>query len=88
MGLVNTVVPLAELEATTRAVVPGDARALAVRPAAAQGQLPRLGGRLRGHPAVRARYEPAVLRSPEAQEGRDAFKEKRSPDFDQFPRRA
>ena len=41
MGLVNTVVPLERLEEETVAVVPRDARALAVRAAAAEGELPR-----------------------------------------------
>ena len=45
MGLVNTVVPLDQLEAETVQVVPRDARPLPLRPAARQAQLPRRGGR-------------------------------------------
>ena len=52
-----------------RAVVPRDARALAVRAAAAEGELPRVRGRLRGHPAAGARREPPVLRLRRGQGG-------------------
>src|SRR4051812_37284863 len=45
-----------------RAVVPRDARAVAVRAAAGEGELPRPRGRLRGHPAAGPRREPALLR--------------------------
>ncbi len=47
MGLVNTVVPLERLEEETVAVVPRDARALAVRAAPAEGELQRRRGRPR-----------------------------------------
>ena len=63
MGLVNTVVPLERLEEETVAVVPRDARALAVRAAAAEGQLQRRRGRPRRHPAARPRRQPALLRA-------------------------
>ena len=52
MGLVNAVVPLDRLEAETVAVVPGDAGAVAVRPADAQGQLQRGRGRAGRDPAA------------------------------------
>ena len=45
MGLVNTVVPLEELEEETVALVPRDARPLPLLAAPAQGQLPRRRGR-------------------------------------------
>ena len=63
MGLVNTVVPLEQLEAETVAVVPRDARPLPLRAAPDQGQLQRRRGRPRRHPAARARRQPPVLRS-------------------------
>src|SRR3954447_21186354 len=44
------------------AVVPGDARPLPLRPAAAEGKLPRPRGRDGGHPAARARHQPSLLR--------------------------
>ena len=47
---------------TRPSVVPRDARALALRAAAAQGELQRRRGRLQRHPAARARREPALLR--------------------------
>ena len=62
MGLVNTVVPLADLEAETVRVVPRDAASVALRAAAAQGQLPRARGRVRRHPAAGPRRQPALLR--------------------------
>ena len=43
-------------------MVPRDARAVPVRAAAREGELQRARGRLRGHPAARARHEPAALR--------------------------
>ena len=62
MGLVNTVVPLADLEAETGLLGPRDARALAVRAASDEGKLPCCRGRLRRPPAAGARHQPAVLR--------------------------
>ena len=62
MGLVNTVVPLERLEAGDGRVVPGDARALAVRAAPAEGELQRRRGRPVRDPAARPRRQPALLR--------------------------
>ena len=62
MGLVNTVVPLDDLETETVQVVPRDARPLPVRPAPDEGQLPRRGGRHGRDPAARPRRQPALLR--------------------------
>src|SRR4051812_19322061 len=45
-----------------RRLVPGDARALPVRAAAYEGQLPCRRGRLQRHPAARPRRQPALLR--------------------------
>ena len=61
MGLVNTVVPLAELEAGDRPVVQGDAVALPLRLAPAEGELQRRRGRPRRDPAARPRRQPPLL---------------------------
>ena len=62
MGMVNTVVPLEDLEAET---VGWCREMLALSPfalQAAEGELQRRRGRARGHPAARARREPPLLR--------------------------
>ena len=88
MGLVNTVVPLARARGGDRQLGPRDAGQVAAGAALAQGA--------RSTPTPTA---PAGLQqlagdatllyymSEEAQEGRNAFMEKRAPDFGQFPRR-
>lgn len=85
-GLINAIVPAAELEAIARAA----ALRLAAKPPAALVASRRL---LRGSPEAIARRiddEVAVfaerLRSPEAQEAFRAFLEKRPPDFDKLQR--
>ena len=62
MGLVNTVVPLDDLEHETVAWCQRDARDVAVLAAPAEGELQRRRGRPQRHPAARARREPPVLR--------------------------
>ena len=69
MGLVNTVVPLADLERETVQWCREMLRVVAVRPAAEQGELPRPRGRLRRHPAARPRREPALLRQRRGERG-------------------
>ena len=69
-------------------VVPGDARALALCAAAAEGQLQRRRRRPLGHPAAAHDANLLFYGSEEAQEGRDAYKQKRAPNFCRFPRRA
>ncbi len=87
MGLVNTVVPLAELEAVTldwcRQMLRHSPTALRVLKAAFNADTDGLAGiqELAGN-ATALFYTTA-----EAQEGRDAFIEKRAPDFRHFPRR-
>jgi naphthoate synthase len=88
MGLVNTVVPLAELEAETLkwcremlALSPFALRLLKASFNAAEDGL--AGIQQLAHDANLLFYA-----SEEAKEGRDAFKEKRKPDFSRFPRRA
>jgi naphthoate synthase len=87
MGLVNTVVPLAELEAETvqwcREMLALSPTALRVLKAAFNAETDGLAGiqELAGN-ATALFYQTA-----EAQEGRDAFMEKRKPDFGKFPKR-
>jgi naphthoate synthase len=87
MGLVNTVVPLAHLEDETvawcremLALSPFALRMLKASFHAADDGLS--GIQQLAHDANLLFYE-----SEEAQEGRDAYKEKRPPDFSRFPRR-
>jgi naphthoate synthase len=87
MGLVNTVVPLAELEATTvdwcRRMLRLSPTALRILKAAFNADTDGLAGiqQLAGN-ATGLFYT-----TDEAQEGRDAFLEKRQPDFSRFRRR-
>ncbi len=87
MGLVNTVVPLAELESVTldwcRRMLELSPTALRVLKAAFNADTDGLAGiqELAGN-ATALYYTTA-----EAQEGRDAFLERRAPDFGKFPRR-
>ena len=87
MGLVNTVVPLAELEATTvawcRQMLQLSPTALRVLKAAFNADSDGLAGlqQLAGN-ATGLFYT-----TEEAREGRDAFLEKRAPDFSRFRRR-
>ncbi|HET7204250.1 MAG TPA: 1,4-dihydroxy-2-naphthoyl-CoA synthase [Steroidobacteraceae bacterium] len=85
MGLVNKVVPLAELEATAvawgRRILQHSPLAIRCLKAAFNAELDGQAGiqELAGH-ATQLFYMTA-----EAQEGRDAYNEKRSPDFSRFP---
>lgn len=87
MGLVNTVVPLADLEAVTvdwcRRMNRLSPTALRILKSAFNAETDGLAGiqELAGN-ATALFYTTA-----EGQEGRDAFLEKREPDFGQFPRR-
>ncbi len=88
MGLVNTVVPLARLEEETvgwcremLALSPFSLRLLKASFNAAEDGL--AGIQQLAHDANLLFYM-----SEEAQEGRDAYKERRRPDFSKFPRRA
>ena len=88
MGLVNTVVPLERLEEETvqwceemLALSPFSLRLLKASFNAAEDGL--AGVQQLAHDANLLFYM-----SEEAQEGRDAYKEKRRPDFSRFPRRA
>jgi naphthoate synthase len=88
MGLVNTVVPLADLEATT---VQWCREMLALSPFALRLLKASFHAHEDGYAGIQQLAHDANLLfygSPEAQEGRDAFKEKRTPDFAQFPHRA
>jgi naphthoate synthase len=86
MGLVNEVVPLAELEATTvqwcREMLALSPMALRCMKAAFNAETDGMAGiqELAGNTTM------LFYMTEEAQEGRDAFKERRPPDFSRFPR--
>ena len=87
MGLVNTVVPLAELEATT---VEWCRKILAKSPLALRLLKAGLNADSDGLAGIQQLAGDATLlyyMTEEAQEGRNAFREKRRPDFAKFPRR-
>jgi naphthoate synthase len=87
MGLVNAVVPLAELERETvrwcREMLVHSPTALRVLKSAFNAETDGLAGiqELAGNATA------LFYLTEEAQEGRNAFVEKRSPDFSKFPRR-
>jgi naphthoate synthase len=87
MGLVNTVVPVAELEAET---VSWCHEILRNSPLALRLLKSSLNAADDGLAGVQQLAGDATLlfyMTEEGQEGRDAYKEKRAPDFDQFPKR-
>lgn len=84
-GIVNAVVPTAELMATAE----GTARKLAAKPPAALAATKRLlreaeEARLTAHMTEEFARFGALLRGPEAAEAVAAFQEKRKPDFSRF----
>lgn len=87
MGLVNTVVPLKELEAETvswcREILRHSPLAIRLLKAGLNAADDGLAGvqQLAGDATL------LYYLTEEAQEGRDAFKEKRNPNFDKFPKR-
>lgn len=87
MGLVNTVVPVAELESETvgwcQEMLRLSPTALRVLKSAFNAETDGLAGiqELAGNATA------LFYQTPEAQEGRDAFVEKRDADFSKFPRR-
>jgi naphthoate synthase len=88
MGLVNTVVPLAELESET---VKWCREMLEKSPFALRLSKASFHAHEDGYAGIQQLAHDANLLfygSEEAQEGRNAFREKRAPAFDQFPRRA
>ena len=87
MGLVNTVVPLAELEQTA---VQWCREMLELSPFSLRLLKASFHASEDGYAGLQQLAHDANLLfygSPEAQEGREAFKAKRTPDFGQFPRR-
>ncbi len=86
MGLINAVVPLAELEETTiqwcREILAQSPMALRCLKSAFNAEMDGMIGiqELAGNTTL------LFYMSEEAQEGRDAFNQKRSPDFSRFPR--
>jgi len=88
MGLVNTVVPLERLEQET---VAWCREMLALSPFALRLLKASFNAAEDGLSGIQQLAHDANLLfygSEEAQEGRDAYREKRSPDFSRFPRRA
>jgi naphthoate synthase len=88
MGLVNTVVPLADLEAHT---VAWCREMLALSPFALRLMKASFHASVDGYAGIQQLAHDTNLLfygSAEAQEGREAFKAKQAPDFTQFPRRA
>ncbi|MCW3005671.1 MAG: 1,4-dihydroxy-2-naphthoyl-CoA synthase [Solirubrobacterales bacterium] len=88
MGLVNTVVPLAQLEEET---VGWCREMLAHSPFALRLVKSSFHAHEDGYAGIQQLAHDANLLfygSEEAAEGREAYKEKRAPDFSQFPRRA
>jgi naphthoate synthase len=87
MGLVNTVVPVAELEAETvswcREILRNSPMAIRLLKASLNAADDGLAGvqQLAGDATL------LFYLSEEGQEGRNAFQEKRAPDFGKFPRR-
>jgi len=88
MGLVNTVVPLASLEQET---VAWCREMLAMSPFALRLVKASFNATEDGFSGIQQLAHDANLlfyENPEAQEGRDAYREKRAPDFSRFPKRA
>jgi naphthoate synthase len=88
MGLVNTVVPLAQLEEET---VQWCREMLAVSPFSLRLMKSSFNAAEDGLSGIQQLAHDANLlfyMSEEAQEGRDAYRQKRTPDFSRFPRRA
>ena len=88
MGLVNTVVPLDELEAET---VQWCREMLQLSPFALRLVKASFNAHEDGYAGIQQLAHDANLlfyASDEAKEGREAYKEKRKPDFSKFPRRA
>jgi naphthoate synthase len=88
MGLVNAVVPLADLE---RETVAWCREMLALSPFALRLTKASFNAHEDGYAGIQQLAHDANLLfygSEEAAEGREAFKEKRRPDFSKFPRRA
>lgn len=87
MGMVNTVVPLADLEKETvqwaREMLEKSPLALRM----VKGAINAVSDGAAGMQQFAGDATMLYYMSEEAQEGRDAFKEKRRPEFDKFPRR-
>ena len=87
MGLVNTVVPLSELEDTT---IEWCEQILSLSPLALRMLKASFNAADEGLAGVQQLAGDATMlfyMTEEAQEGRNAYKEKRKPDFSRFPRR-
>jgi naphthoate synthase len=87
MGLVNAVVPLAELESETLKWCDELLEKSPIALRMLKGALNAVTDGAAGMQQFAGDATMLYYMSEEAQEGRDAFKEKRSPDFGKFPRR-
>ena len=88
MGLVNTVVPLEDLEVETVEWCRAHARAQPAALRMIKASLQRGRRRHRGHPAARRRSAGFLYyTTEEAQEGKRGDLEQRRPEFDWFPKR-
>jgi naphthoate synthase len=87
MGLVNAVVPLADLEAETLRWCDEMLTKSPIALRMLKGALNAVTDGAAGMQQFAGDATMIYYMSEEAQEGRDAFKEKRSPDFSKFPRR-
>ena len=85
MGMVNAVVPHADLEATALQWGRGDLRQEPDRAADAEVRVQPHRRRARRPAGVRRRGDPPAYGTDEAQEGRDSFLEKRDPDWSPYP---
>ncbi|MCB0232002.1 MAG: 1,4-dihydroxy-2-naphthoyl-CoA synthase, partial [Anaerolineae bacterium] len=86
MGLVNTVVPLDQLESTT---IEWCRKSMSKSPLAIRMLKSSFNAELDGQAGIQELAGNATLLyylSEEAQEGRNAFIEKRDPDWDRFPK--
>ncbi len=87
MGLVNTVVPLERLEATTVAWCRKMLRHSPIALRMLKASMNAADDGLAGIQQLAGDATMLFYMTEEAQEGRDAYKERRPPDFARFPKR-
>lgn len=87
MGMVNAVVPLAELESSTVAWAQEMLQKSPLALRMVKGAINAVSDGAAGMQQFAGDATMLYYMSEEAQEGREAFKDKREPEFEQFPRR-